>query len=1578
LATYARGNEFGFLETPYRRVVAGKASQEVVYLDAREEDECYVAGADTIDEEGRFINSEVIARYRGDIVTVPRKKIDYVDVSSKQILSVATSLIPFLEHNEANRAVMGSNMQCQAVPLENPEEPLVQTGMEGKVAEDCMSGVRAKREGQVISVEADHIKIKSSSGVDEYKLTKFKRSNQRTCINQRPIVSKGNKVKKGEFIADGAAVSEGKLSLGRNVLVAFMPWEGYNFEDAILISEKLVKEDIFTSIHIEEFQVEAKELISGVEEITADVPDVNESSLKDLDADGIIRIGAEVESGDILVGKVTPEVEIKLTPEEVLLQDIFGEKAQKAKDSSLRIPHGTKGKVMGVGVFSQENKDNLPPDVKKRVKVYVAIRRKIRVGDKMSGRHGNKGVIAKVLPEEDMPYLPDGTPVELVLNPLGVPSRMNIGQILEMHLGWVAKTLGTRMICPVFEGPKVEKIRDLLKEAHLPESGKTPLYDGRTGRPFDGKVAVGYMYMMKLIHIAEEKIHARSIGPYASITQQPLGGRSRQGGQRFGEMEVWALESYGAAYTLQEMFTAKSDDPQGRTRMRERIIKGENLLDTQTPESFKVLAKELQSLGLNLEFWKNAKKFSIKDMEGRGSIEGKPLWKMSDIDKIRISLASPEEIRGWSYGEVKKADTINYRTFRPERGGLFCEKIFGPSKSYECYCGKYRKMKHKGVKCERCGVEITSSKVRRERMGYIELAAPVAHIWYTKNYLPLLLGLKKNELERVIYLISYLLVDPGQTPLRKLQILDEEEYQRYKNSYGEGSFQAGTGAEVILNILKGMKIERLKDQLKEELFQERSKGKRLKLIRRLQVVENFLRSGNRPEWMILKVVPVIPPDFRPMVQLESGIFANSDLSDLYGRIISQNNRLKPLLETGAPQIIIQKEKKVLQQSVDALFENEKLPQPILGTGGRPLKSLSEIIKGKQGRFRQNLLGKRVDYSGRAVIVPGPDLRIYQCGLPESMALELFRPFILGEILREGKAKTIKGADRLVEKTDPFVWGILEKVVKDHPVLLNRAPTLHRLGIQAFQPVLIEGNAIQVHPLVCTAFNADFDGDQMAVHIPLSYEAQLEARTLMLSSNNILSPANGNPVLTPTQDITAGCYYLTLEREGSGKEKVFSCPDEVILAYELERVDLHQRIKLLVDGKWVRTTPGRLILNQILPEEMDFENRLVDKEVLAEIIGKIWQKYGNLTTVEVLDEIKRLGFEFATRSGLTFSFSDVPKIQEKKELSKDTEEKIKELGLLAEEGRISEEERYMGVIDLRMRVVDKIGEKVSQYLSRDPFNPLYLMWKSGARGSADQLRQIIGTRGLMARSIRETYRRELWDEVFKRQPNVPSELIKQYFYPLSGGRLKGRIGEEPVRSSFEEGLTAPEYFISTSGGRKGLVDTALKTAYAGYLTRKLVAAAENVIVTEKDCGTTDGISIAPLNEEKKEVESLRRRIVGRVTASPVMDPGSKEVLVGSNQEIAEELAERIEKSGVKRVKIRSPLTCQAKWGLCQRCYGWDLTTHRLVDLGEAVGVTAAQSIGEPGTQLTLRTFHTGGIFQRGGGYSPGPSPSYRTL
>lgn len=942
------------------------------------------------------------------------------------------------------------------------------------------------------------------------------------------------------------------------------------------------------------------------------------------------------------------------------------------------------------------------------------------------------------------------------------------------------------------------------------------------------------------------------------------------------------------------------------------------------------------------------------------------MWTTDDINEIKIKLASPEEIRGWSHGEVKKTDTINYRTFRPERGGLFCEQIFGPSKSYECYCGKYRKMKYKGVKCERCGVEVTSSKVRRERMGHIELATPVVHIWYVKKYLHLLLGMKRNELEKIVYFVSYVVIDPGRTSLKPLQVIEEEDCRALQEKYGEDAFEAGTGAEAILSILKNLKLDSLKNRIKEELLQGGPKGKRIKLIKRLEIVESFLRSGNRPEWIILKVLPVTPPDFRPMVQLESGIFANSDLNDLYRRVINRNNRLKYLLEIGAPQVIIQNEKKMLQQAVDALFENERLSQPILGAGGRPLKSLGEVIKGKQGRFRQNLLGKRVDYSGRAVIVPGPELNLNECGLPEKVALELYRPFVLAEILKEGKAETIKRANDLVERADPFVWEILEKVVKDHPVMLNRAPTLHRLGIQAFQPKLIEGAAIQLHPLVCAAFNADFDGDQMAVHIPLSVESQLEAKILMSPENNLLSPAHGESIATPTQDITLGCYYLTIMKDG-GEETVraFSSPEEVILAYESGRLELHRRIKMLMDGKLVETTPGRVIFNQILPEEMSFQNYTLNKSAISKLTVKIWKEYGERETVNVLNEIKKLGFKFATKSGLTFSLSDIPTIEEKPKLLEDMEDEAAGYKMLAKEGAITSEEKYIDIIDLITRVTEIIGGKVVHHLSQNQFNPLHMMWKSGARGSANQLRQIVGIRGLMSRSIRETYRRELWEEAFRRDLPIPTDVIRQYFYPAPGGRLVGRIGEEPIRSSFKEGLSAPEYFISSSGGRKGLVDTALKTAYAGYLTRKLVSVAQNLIISEKDCGTIDGFNMEALVEEGEEIESLADRVIGRITAGPVINPETGDQIVDVNQEIDFKIAEKIEKTGVKRVKVRSPLTCQAKQGVCQRCYGWDLSSHRIVSLGEAIGVVAAQSIGEPGTQLTLRTFHTGGIFRKGG-------------
>ena len=976
--------------------------------------------------------------------------------------------------------------------------------------------------------------------------------------------------------------------------MGFMTWEGYNYEDAILLNERMVKEDVFTSIHIEEYETEARDTKLGPEEITRDIPNVGEDALKDLDERGIIRVGAEVRAGDILVGKVTPKGETDLTAEERLLRAIFGEKAREVRDTSLKVPHGESGIIVDVKVFTREAGDELSPGVNMVVRVYIAQKRKISVGDKMAGRHGNKGVVSRILPQEDMPFLPDGTPLDIVLNPLGVPSRMNIGQVLEVHLGYAAKTLGWKVATPIFNGADEKDIAETLKLAGLRPDGKSWLYDGRTGERFDNPVTVGYVYFLKLHHLVDDKIHARSTGPYSLVTQQPLGGKAQFGGQRFGEMEVWALEAYGAAYTLQEILTVKSDDVTGRVRTYEAIVKGHNVPKPGVPESFKVLVKELQSLcldikvlddegneielkdddddnyqpgrfrdddddfygynaggesefaaaGYTLKEGSDDDDLAVSDDEEADDDDGRLLRRRrygirredeqnmsyAEFDAIQIGIASPEQIREWSYGEVKKPETINYRTLKPERDGLFCERIFGPTKDWECHCGKYKKIRYKGKICDRCGVEVTRAKVRRERMGHIELAAPVSHIWYFKGIpsrMGLLLDISPRILEKVLYFAAYIVTDPGFSPLAKNQILSEKEYRDMREKY-EDDFEAGMGAEAVKKLLQDIDLEELSTSLRAEL-KDASGQKKARIVKRLEVVDAFRLSGNKPEWMIIDVLPVIPPELRPMVQLDGGRFATSDLNDLYRRVINRNNRLKRLIQLNAPDIIVRNEKRMLQEAVDALIDNGRRGRAVTGANNRALKSLSDMLKGKQGRFRQNLLGKRVDYSGRSVIVVGPELKIYQCGLPKEMAIELFRPFVMKKLVEDGLANNIKSAKKMVDKGRAEVWDALEFVIKEHPVMLNRAPTLHRLGIQAFEPVLVEGRAIKLHPLVCTAFNADFDGDQMAVHVPLSAEAQTEARVLMLSANNLLRPQDGGPVTVPTQDMVLGSYYLTYEQ-----------------------------------------------------------------------------------------------------------------------------------------------------------------------------------------------------------------------------------------------------------------------------------------------------------------------------------------------------------------------------------------------------------------------------------------------------------------
>ncbi|PIR17310.1 MAG: DNA-directed RNA polymerase subunit beta' [Deltaproteobacteria bacterium CG11_big_fil_rev_8_21_14_0_20_49_13] len=906
---------------------------------------------------------------------------------------------------------------------------------------------------------------------------------------------------------------------------------------------------------------------------------------------------------------------------------------------------------------------------------------------------------------------------------------------------------------------------------------------------------------------------------------------------------------------------------------------------------------------------------------------------------VKIKLASPERIKEWSHGEVKKPETINYRTFKPERDGLFCAKIFGPVKDYECNCGKYKRMKHRGIVCEKCGVEVIQSKVRRERMGHITLASPVAHIWFLKSLpsrLGLMLDVTLKALERVLYCEAYTVVDPTTTDLAEGEILTENEYQKAIEKYGP-VFKVGTGGEVIRDILKKVDLDELAKRLRKDLAKTESEATRKKLSRRLKLAENFKNAGNRPEWMMLEVVPVLPPDLRPLVPLDGGRFATSDLNDLYRRVINRNNRLRRLLDLNAPEIIIRNEKRMLQESVDALFDNGRRARPFTGPSRRALRSLSDMLKGKQGRFRQNLLGKRVDYSGRSVIVVGPELRLHQCGLPKKMALELFKPFIYHKLELKGLVSTIKSARRMVEKETPEVWDALEEVIKEHPVMLNRAPTLHRLGLQAFEPVLIEGKAIQLHPLVCTAFNADFDGDQMAVHVPLSTESQIEARVLMMSTNNILSPANGRPIIGPTQDMVLGLYWMTRERPSvKGEGRIFSSPAELSIAYDEGEVDLQAKVKVRLQGRIRETTVGRVLLYDIVPKVIDFEehvNKVMDKKAIASLIDQCYRLCGDKETVLLADHIRSYGYKFATISGISICIDDMKIPTRKQELIDGANAEIGEVEDQYVNGLITSGEKYNKVVDIWAGTTDQVAAEMMREIkagrtANEPagFNPIFVMADSGARGSAQQIRQLAGMRGLMAK---------------------PS----------------GEIIETPITANFREGLNVLQYFISTHGARKGLADTALKTANSGYLTRRLVDVVQDCTVTDEDCGTLDGIIMEPLVEGGEVIEPLSDRILGRVSLKDILDPITGEIIVPAGAELDEENVAKIEEAGIEKVVIRSAMTCQCKVGICAKCYGRDLARGRVVSLGEAVGVIAAQSIGEPGTQLTMRTFHIGGTASR---------------
>lgn len=1719
LSTFTRVNDLGFIEAPYKKVHNGIVSDEITYLTATQEEGLIIAPASTkIDEQNNIVEDLIEVRKDGEIILSEKSKVNLIDLSPRMLVGVAASLIPFLEHDDANRALMGSNMQRQAVPLLKPDAPVVGTGIEKIIARDAWEAVKVKRSGTVEKVDSKNIYIlgedENGAFIDHYALQKNLRTNQNTSFSQRPIVKVGDRVEVGQIIADGPSMDCGELALGQNVRVAFMPWNGYNFEDAIVVNEKLVKDDAFTSIHIYEKEIEARELKHGVEEITADIPGAREEDVVHLDESGIVKIGTYVSAGMILVGKISPKGEVKPTPEERLLRAIFGEKAGHVINKSLYCPPSLEGTVIDVKIFTKkgyekdsraidayekekavldidhhdrltmlnkeemlriasilakeklasnakigektykkgeiiskeeiasinrfalntliksyspnvqtqyeqiknnfleqkktlgeeheeklsilEKDDILPSGVVKLVKIYIATKRKLKVGDKMAGRHGNKGIVSNIVPAVDMPYTADGEAVDIVLNPLGVPSRMNIGQILEVHLGLVGKNLGkqielmmheqtsdwlkavkqkmieiaelvtpknaeakkwiesldkdellayakdwsrgVKFAIPVFEGIEQKKFDKLFNLAEIALDGKCDLYDGKTGEKIKERVNVGYMYMLKLHHLVDEKVHARSTGPYSLVTQQPVGGKALFGGQRFGEMEVWALEAYGAAHTLKEMLTIKSDDTEGRVRAYKAITKGEPVGESEIPETFYVLSKELQSLGLDVNVYGNE-----KDEDGNPQLLSiKEDERPKDFNAFQLVLASPEKILSWSNGEVKKPETINYRTLKPERDGLFCTKIFGPVRDYECLCGKYKKMRYKGVVCEKCGVEVTSAKVRRSRMGHIELVSPVAHIWYVSSLpsrIGTLLGVKVKDLERVLYYEAYIVKEAGEAyydnektkPVMKYDVLNEEQFQSINQRFEMTGFVAQMGGEAVRDLLEGLDLVSLLASLKEEVKNTNSEAKKKTIIKRLKVVESFVASGNRPEWMILNILPVLPPDLRPLVALDGGKFAVSDVNDLYRKVINRNQRLKRLLELDAPEIIIRNEKRMLQEAVDALFDNGRNANAVKGANKRPLKSLSEIIKGKQGRFRQNLLGKRVDFSGRSVIVVGPNLRMDQCGLPKNMALELFKPHLLAKLEEKGYATTLKQAKKIIEQKSNEVWECLQEVVEGYPILLNRAPTLHKQSIQAFHPKLIDGKAIQLHPLVCSAFNADFDGDQMAVHVPLSQEAITECKVLMLSSMNILLPASGKAVAVPSQDMVLGLYYLSLGREGvKGEHKLYSGINEILMALESDELDINANIRTSLDQKVIHTTAGRMILKSVLPDFVPtyLWNRVMKKKDIGTLIDYVYKEGGIGISATFLDGLKDLGFKYATKAGISISAADIIVPENKQKVIDSAKVKVKEIQAQFESGLLTEQERYNKIIDIWTETNNNMSKEMMELVENDKggFNSIYMMADSGARGSAAQIRQLSAMRGLMAKP-------------------------------------DGTIIETPIVSNFKEGLNVLEYFTSTHGARKGLADTALKTANAGYLTRKLIDVSQNVKVVTDDCGTHEGVEITDITVGSEMIEPMEERIYGRVLARDAIDPITNEIVVNEGTMIDEKMAQKIKEIGLKSVIIRTPVTCKAERGICAKCYGLNLGEGKIVKPGEAVGVLAAQSIGEPGTQLTLRTFHIGGTASR---------------
>ena len=1419
LAMYAKLDPRGFVLVPYLRVQAGHVTDEVVYLSPSQEDEHVLAAGDTPrDDDGKLIGDKLFARKGYDYREVTAEQVEFVGVSAHEILGAPGHTIPLIEFDDPNRSLMGANMSRQAVPVLGAQEPVVATGYESRLAatEPCQAH-------------------------------------------------------------DACTASPEIAAPGRNLLAAYVPWEGYNYEDGIVVSERVVREQALTSIHIREFTIETYQSAEGKECFTCDLPTSAAEACLHLDSRGIVRVGEEVRYGDVLVGKV------KQNPD------------GDAHDASLRMPRGSEGRVIEAEYQARRLGFALPTGVEERVRVVVAVKRGLKVGDKLANRHGAKGVVGLIVPEEDMPCLADGTPVDLALNPLGVPSRMNIGQLMEAHLSLAGRALGLQIISPPLNGATHEDARALLREAGLPDDGRLQLYDGRTGKPFDQRSTVGFVYYRKLEHMADDAFQARATGAYVPATQQPVRGRQRQGGQKVGKMEIWALQSHGAVHNLREFLSIKADDAIGRRRIYDAIVNGREQEAFQAPESANLLLRELRSAGLDVRYMARGTAVDVDEP-----------YDINQVDEVRIGFASGDVVRGWSNGEVVSEASCDDETGEPVAGGLFCQRIFGPLRPFQCACGKLRGEERSGEVCEDCGAEVLDSHARFRRMGHIELAAPVIHPWLLKvepNPLCALLGMDKAEIGDIIYCRKHVVLDPKDTAMTQGQSLDDGEYRQAREKFGY-QFQAGMGADAVAQLLASCDVEKAK----RSLLARATPDTRVEVAEALTLLNALGQGAGSCRRGVLEAIPVLPAGLRPAVRLGRSQTATSDLNELYERVIKRNNRLKALLAMKTPDIMLRDEQRLLQEAVDALFGNGYRGRSMRGSHEVTLLSLSDRLKGVRGRFIQGLAGKRTDYSARAVIAPGARLKLDQCGLPSEIALEVFRPFVVAELLRTHTARSSVVAERMVERQRHEALRALEAVVRDKVVLLVRAPALHKYSVLAFRPVLTNERAIRIHPNVNIGFNADFDGDQMTIHVPLSKAAHEEAERLLMPRQNMFGIASGSMMNRPSQDIVLGCYYLTSERPGAkGEGASFESALAAKNAWKAGRVSAHAKVGVHLGGEAIVTTVGRLLFNDILPEALRLVNEPVGLKQLREISAACYAECGLDRTAELMDAVKEFGFHHATLSGMSVwrmePYGGLDRILA------ETDAQVAALCAKQRAGEMDEQERYLHTIDLWSAAQSRVREGITEDLNArdDGFLPVAMMVRSGARGSLQQMFMLFGMRGLHA-------------DMF------------------------GHIVEYPVRQCMLTGIGQMHYFLTSTGARAGLAMTAIRTSPAGDLMRRIVEALEDVVVVEADCGTRRGIEMAAPAR-------------GRVAAADVLTAAGERI-VCAGEEVSGAALDRLAKAGVEKVTVRSPLTCESRGGICAKCYGHDVGQGRLVEVGSPVGITAALSLGEPLAQLTMRSFHLG--------------------